>query len=584
MKIVRGADEVRRLLTRASQEEGPPPPHLADGIRRIFGEPLTVGEAVERIIADVRSGGDAALADYAQRIDGAAPSSWRVPPEEIERAYRETPPDLLDALTLAAERVRAFHERAMPESWYDGETGLGQRFIPVASVGVYVPGGTAAYPSTVLHTAVPAKTAGVERVVVATPPRGGAVAGSVLAAAHIAGVDEVYQVGGAQAIAALAYGTESVPRVDTICGPGNIFVTEAKRRVYGVVGLDGLHGPTETLIVADASARPEAAAADLLAQAEHDVLATPVLLTDSAELAEAVSRQVAEQLADLERAEIAAAALEGQGFIGVVDSIDEAIDLANEFAPEHLCLLVADPSAALERVRNAGGVFVGGDSAEALGDYVAGPSHVMPTGGTARFASALGVHDFLRTSERGRHRRGRRRAGRGGGEDRARRGLHRARPRRRAATPSGIGEAMTFGFDRLLRPHLRGMKGYVPIMTPGTLESDGTRPDGSVVKLDGNENVYGCSPKAAEAVANLTEHHIYPDPEQRRLRAALAEYTGVDARHILAGSGSDELDRASAAAHRGARRQRRDVRADLRRLHLGRGGRRRRAHRRTPRR
>ena len=397
MKIVRGADEVQRLLTRASQEEGPPPPHLADGIRRIFGEPLTVGEAVERIIADVRSGGDAALADYAQRIDGAAPTSWRVPPEEIERAYRETPPDLLAALTLAAERVRAFHERAMPESWYDGETGLGQRFIPVASVGVYVPGGTAAYPSTVLHTVVPAKTAGVERVVVATPPRGGAVAGSVLAAAHIAGVDEVYQVGGAQAIAALAYGTESVPRVDTICGPGNIFVTEAKRRVYGVVGLDGLHGPTETLIVADASARPEAAAADLLAQAEHDVLATPVLLTDSAELAEAVSRHAAEQLADLERAEIAAAALEGQGFIGVVDSIDEAIELANEFAPEHLCLLVADPSAALERVRNAGGVFVGGDSAEALGDYVAGPSHVMPTGGTARFASALGVHDFLRT-------------------------------------------------------------------------------------------------------------------------------------------------------------------------------------------
>lgn len=397
MRIVRAAPEVRRLLTRAPQDEGPPPPHLAEGIQRIFGEPLTVGEAVERIIADVRRDGDSALADYARRIDGEAPSSWRVPPEEIERAYEETPQDLLDALTLAAERIRAFHERAMPNSWYDDETGLGQRFIPVASAGIYVPGGTASYPSTVLHTAVPAKTAGVERVAAATPPRGGAVAASVLAACHIAGVDEVYQVGGAQAIAALAYGTESVPRADVICGPGNVFVTEAKRQVYGTVGLDGLHGPTETLIVADDSASPEAAAADLLAQAEHDVLATPVLLTDSAELAGAVSRSVAEQLEDLERAETAGAALEGQGFIGVVDSIDEAIDLANEFAPEHLCLLVADPAGVLDRVRNAGGVFAGADSAEALGDYVAGPSHVMPTGGTARFASSLGVHDFLRT-------------------------------------------------------------------------------------------------------------------------------------------------------------------------------------------
>ena len=397
MRIVRGASEVRRLLTRAPQDDGPAPQHLAEGIRRIFGEPLTVGEAVERIIADVRRDGDDALADYARRIDGKAPSSWRVPPEEIERAYEETPQDLLDALALAAERVRAFHERAVPNSWYDEEAGLGQRFIPVASVGVYVPGGTASYPSTVLHTAVPAKTAGVERVVVATPPRGGAVAESVLAACRVAGVDEVYEVGGAQAIAALAYGTESVPRVDVICGPGNIFVTEAKRRVYGAVGLDGLHGPTETLIVADGSARPEAAAADLLAQAEHDVLAMPVLLTDSPDLAKAVSRSLAEQLEDLERAETAGAALEGQGLIGVVDSIDEAVDLANEFAPEHLCLLVADPAAVLGRVRNAGGVFAGADSAEALGDYVAGPSHVMPTGGTARFASALGVHDFLRT-------------------------------------------------------------------------------------------------------------------------------------------------------------------------------------------
>ena len=387
---------MRSLLTRVPQEETPAPPHLAESIQRIFGEALTVEEAVERIISDVRGNGDIALADYARRIDGAVPVWLRVPPEDIERAYRETPQDLIDALTLAADRIRTFHERAMPESWSDDATGLGQRFVPVRAVGVYVPGGTASYPSTVLHTAIPAKVAGVERVVVVSPPRDSGVAQSVLAAARIVGVDELYQTGGAQAIAALAYGTQSIERVDKICGPGNVFVTEAKRQVYGTVGIDGLHGPTETLIVADGSARADIVAADLLAQAEHDVLATPVLLTDSEALAEQVQATLAEQLIALERSEFASAALENQGLIGIVDSIDEAIGLANDFAPEHLCLVVADPASAVKLVRNAGGIFAGEESPEVLGDYVAGPSHVMPTKGTARFASALGVHDFLK--------------------------------------------------------------------------------------------------------------------------------------------------------------------------------------------
>jgi histidinol dehydrogenase len=372
---------------------------VAQKLREVFGEALTPDAAVERIIAGVAAKGDEAVLDYARRIDGWEGGALAVAPEEMDAAARAIEPELLDALEEAAGRIRSFHQACLPMSWFDEQTGLGQSIQPLAAVGVYVPGGTAAYPSTVLHTAIPARVAGVERVVMATPPgRDGRVHPAVLMAARIARVDQVYRMGGAQAIAALALGTRSVARVDKIVGPGNIFVTIAKRKLYGAVGIDGLAGPTETLIVADDSARAEVCAADLLAQAEHDPMAMPVLVTTSARLAEEVRREVGRQLPGLERAEIAQAAIEGQGLIAEVASLDDALALAIELAPEHLCLMVREPRRWAQRVRNAGAIFLGESSPEVLGDYNAGPSHVMPTGGTARFASALGLHDFVKVT------------------------------------------------------------------------------------------------------------------------------------------------------------------------------------------
>lgn len=394
------------ILRRAAWDEQALPPALLDGIERIFGARLTPDQAVAAVLADVRARGDAALLQWAARIDGAAlsgtaqPSPLRVPRAEWAAAADVLDPPLLHALELAAARLRAFHSKQPVGSWMDAGAGgtLGQIVRPIARVGVYVPAGGAPLPSSLLHAAIPARVAGVRELVVCTPPdrATGRIAPLTLAAAHVAGVDEVLAVGGAQAIAALAYGTATIARVDKIVGPGGLFVTLAKRQVFGQVGIDGLPGPTETLLIADDSADPMIVAADLLAQAEHDLLASAILLTPSLTLAERVQAEVVRQLDTLTRGEIAAASLAGRGGIVLVDSLEQAVDAANAYGPEHLCLLVVEPWALVGQIENAGGIFVGEHSFEVLGDYVAGPSHIMPTEGTARFASPLSVADFVK--------------------------------------------------------------------------------------------------------------------------------------------------------------------------------------------
>jgi histidinol dehydrogenase len=374
-------------------------PALLEQLHKTFGAALTPDQAVSRILADVRARGDAAVLDWTRQLDGVELTGLLISREEIEAAYAETPEAVRQALSLAAERIRAFHEKQKPKSWLDWTDGgaLGQRVTPLARVGVYVPGGSAPLPSSLLMAVLPAQVAGVPEIVVATPPtRTGHVQPVTLAAAHVAGVTRVYAMGGAQAIAALAFGTASVGPVDKIVGPGGLFVTLAKRQVFGAVGIDGLYGPTETLLIADDSANPAWVAADLLAQAEHDELATSLLLTTSRGLAEAVIREIEKQSGPLARRAIIAKSLQGQGAIVVVDTLEQAIDLANAYAPEHLCLLLKEPWRWIGQVQNAGGIFVGEWTNEALGDYVIGPSHVMPTAGTARFTSALNVNDFVK--------------------------------------------------------------------------------------------------------------------------------------------------------------------------------------------
>jgi histidinol dehydrogenase len=403
LKICADWKEARRTLLRRRDVafgDGPVPEPVRQGIRRVFGEALTPEQAVARILADVHRRGDEALRDWTARIDGVTLNSFKVSPQAWGAAYHNLPADLAEALALAADRVRAFHERQPLPSWTTGELGgtLGQRMVPLRRVGVYVPGGTAPLPSSLLMTVIPARAAGVDQVIVCTPPGrdDGRVPEVTLAAAHLAGVDRLFCVGGAQAVAAMAYGTATVPRVDKIVGAGGLFTTLAKRQVYGQVGLDGLYGPTETVVVADDAADPAWVAADLLAQAEHDVLATAILLTPSRALAGAVQVEVARQLETLSRAEIAAASLAGQGGIVLTPDLETAVRLADDFAPEHLCLSVRDPAAWAAQIRSAGGVFLGEHSFEVLGDYVAGPSHVMPTGGTARFSSPINVLDFVK--------------------------------------------------------------------------------------------------------------------------------------------------------------------------------------------
>lgn len=361
---------------------------------------VNVEKVVAEIIANVRKNGDQALYEYCERFDGAKLDSLMVTPEEFAEARAAVEPEFLRVLERAAENIRSFHEKQVRGSFIiNNENGvvLGQKVVPVDRAGMYVPGGTAAYPSTVLMDAIPAKIAGCREVVMVTPPGAdGKINPVILAAASVAGVDRIFKIGGAQAVAALAYGTESVPRVDKIVGPGNTFVAEAKKQVYGAVSIDMIAGPSEILIIADEKTDPRFAAADLLSQAEHDRLASAVLVTNSMELALAVQRQLELQLPQLEREEIARASIDKNGKLIVVDSIETAIEISNGIAPEHLELCVDNPFDYLDRIRHAGSVFMGRNCPEALGDYLAGPNHTLPTSGMARFSSPLSVDDFVK--------------------------------------------------------------------------------------------------------------------------------------------------------------------------------------------
>ena len=362
-----------------------------------------VSQAVAEILAAVRREGDKALLEYEKRFDKAELPSLLVSEAEIREALALVDPAFLDILKEAAANIRAFHEKQKRTSFLINDRPgivMGQKVIPLDRVGLYVPGGTAAYPSTVLMDAIPAKIAGCRELVITTPPRrDGTVNPVILAAAAVAGVDTIVKAGGAQAIAALAYGTESVPRVDKIVGPGNAYVAEAKKQVFGKVAIDMIAGPSEILIVADGGSNPKHVAADLLSQAEHDKNASAVLVTDSMDLARAVSLALEEQIPLLDRAEIARASIDGNGKIIVADSLSRAIDIANEIAPEHLELCVDNPFDCLDAIRHAGSVFLGRNCPEALGDYFAGPNHTLPTGGTARFSSPLSVDDFVKKTQ-----------------------------------------------------------------------------------------------------------------------------------------------------------------------------------------
>ena len=377
------------------------PAAVRAGIKETFGADLGAEEVVRRIIEDVRTRGDVALRHFTRAFDHVEVTQLRVTDQQIDQAVEQVGDRVMAALQTAAQRIRAFHEHARRKSWLDHTpTGgaLGQLIRPLERVAVYAPGGRAPYPSSVLMAAVPARVAEVKEVVLASPPGGpnGEVSDVLLAAARVANVDAVYRVGGAQAIAGLAYGTETLPRVDKIVGPGNLFVVLAKRMVFGQVGIEALPGPTECLVVADDSANPAWVAADLLAQAEHDPLACSLLITPDRQLAEAVDGCLAEQIQSLPRRAIIEQSLTNRGAIVETRDLEEAVDLANAFAGEHLCLAVRDPWTWLGRIRHAGGVFLGEMNAEAIGDYTAGPSHIMPTGGTARFSSPVNIDDFLK--------------------------------------------------------------------------------------------------------------------------------------------------------------------------------------------
>ena len=373
---------------------------------QIFAREDPVGSVeapVREIIENVRQQGDAALKHYTKEFDGADIPTVEVGAGAIDEGFRRADPLLVDILYRAAERVAAFHQHQVRNSFLVNEEDgivMGQKVIPLERVGLYVPGGTAAYPSSVVMNCIPAKLAGVKEIFMVTPPgKDGKIPPNILAAARICGVNRVFRVGGAQAIAALAYGTESIPRVDKIVGPGNQYVAEAKKQVFGKVGIDMVAGPSEILVVADGKCNPQIVAADLLSQAEHDKNASAVLVTDSQALAEGVQAAIEEQLEKLKRQEIARASIENNGKIIVAQSLDTAIDIANEIAPEHLELCVDDPFDYLDKIKNAGSVFLGRNCPEALGDYFAGPNHTLPTSGTARFSSPLSVDDFVKKTQ-----------------------------------------------------------------------------------------------------------------------------------------------------------------------------------------
>ena len=373
-----------------------------DIFARVVSE-MDVEAIVTDIIENVKTKGDKALFEYCEKFDKAKLSALEVSKEEIDEAVAQVEPRFLEVLKTAAKNIRKFHEKQVRNGFIiNDENGIvtGQKVIPVDRAGLYVPGGTAAYPSTVLMDSIPAKIAGVGEVVIVTPPNAeGKINPVILAAASIAGVDRIFKVGGAQAVAALAYGTESVPKVDKIVGPGNAFVAEAKRQVYGIVSIDMIAGPSEILVVADGKSNPSFVAADLLSQAEHDVLASAVLVTDSMDLALAVQKELEVQIPLLERSEIARKSIDANGKIIVADTLDAAIEISNEIAPEHLELCVDNPFDYLDGIRHAGSIFMGRNCPEALGDYLAGANHTLPTSGTAKFSSPLSVDDFVKKTQ-----------------------------------------------------------------------------------------------------------------------------------------------------------------------------------------
>lgn len=372
---------------------------------RTYDEQVVHKEAtVREVLQAVKRQGDRAVLHYTEEFDQILlkPEELRVSGSELEAAYHQVPAELLDAIRLACRRVEAFHRQRIPKSWVqfgEDEVALGKRYTPVDRAGLYIPGGRAAYPSTVIMNAVPAKVAKVPRIVMTTPPGpDGVINPAVLVAAQEAGVLDIYRVGGAQAIGALAYGTETIPKVDVITGPGNIYVTLAKKLVYGTVGIDSLAGPSEVLIIADSAANPTHVAADMLAQAEHDPMAAAILLTTDAVLATKVVTEVKQQLINHPRKVLTEKSIAHYGLVVVVDSLEIAAELSNEFAPEHLELEIADPWSLLEKIRHAGAIFLGHSTPEAVGDYLAGPNHTLPTSGSARYASALGVETFMKHS------------------------------------------------------------------------------------------------------------------------------------------------------------------------------------------
>jgi len=397
--IIRGfAAGKTRLTRKAGSSYGEVSPRVSQKLKEVFGREISPEMAVQQIADDVRSRGDAALIYYTQKIDGIKLKTLEVKKQQIAEAYRQVDKELVLALKLAEERIRQFHQEQKDKVWH-GVNGKdwGQIVRPLARVGFYVPGGTAAYPSSVMAIVVPGKVAGVGEIIMATPPRAdGGIPANTLVAADIAGVDRIFCVGGAQAITAMAYGTQTIPRVDKICGPGNLFVMLAKKLVFGTVAIDALQGPSEVLVIADESADAGYCAADLLAQAEHDTLAQAILITNSLSKAREIIAEVDKQLQQLSRRSIAAESWTKNGAAVVVDTLDEAIELANLYAPEHLELMVKKADRFVDKITNAGCVFVGKYATEPIGDYVAGPSHALPTGGTARFSSPLNVIDFIK--------------------------------------------------------------------------------------------------------------------------------------------------------------------------------------------
>lgn len=396
-----GLEAVEKLLKKPAFDQVELNPRIREANKKLFGADLTAAEIVDKIVGDVRRDGDEAVIKYTKLIDRTefTPEEFVVTEAEYEAAYQEADPAVVESLRKAAENVRRYHQEQKPNSWMtyrDKGSILGQSVIPLDRVGIYVPGGTAAYPSSVIMNAMPAVVAGVKEIIMMVPPKNGKINPYVLVAAKEAGVSKIFKIGGAQAIAAMAFGTETIPRVDKITGPGNIFVTLAKKAVYGHCDIDMLAGPSEILIVADKTADPAYTAADMLSQAEHDMLASSIVITDSPELAEKIAVEAEKQLKVLPREEITRASLDRNGMIIITEDIMQAVELANVSAPEHMEVLTEQPFQLLPYIRHAGAVFLGAYSPEPLGDYFAGPNHVLPTGGTARYYSVLNVETFMK--------------------------------------------------------------------------------------------------------------------------------------------------------------------------------------------